>query len=76
MWANGPYPCGEFNDLQIARNIYIHMLQNGELTIADKGYRDSSYFIFPNETNNRRHKEIISRHETVIGKIKKFEILN
>lgn len=76
VWTNGPYPCGQFNDIQIARDIYIHLLNEGELTLADKGYRDSTNFIFPNDNNNRRHKQIMSRHETLNSKIKKFEVLN
>lgn len=76
IWINGPYPCGEYNDLQIARDIYVHLINKNELTLADKGYKDKKYFIYPdNYTNNRRHKEIMSRHETVNGRIKKFQVL-
>jgi len=75
VWANGGYPCGEYSDLSIARQSYIFLVDDGELTMADKGYRDSKYFILPNANNAAVHKRIMSRHETVNKRLKTFQIL-
>ncbi len=79
MWANGAFPCGDWPDLKIARKKYIHEVKKGEKTYADLGYRDKKYFIIPNPNNrefNKRHKFIMSRHETLNGRLKQFNILN
>lgn len=75
IWAHGGYPCGDYPDLKIARDLFIQFLDESEKTVADKGYRDSNYFILPNEQNNIRHKKIMSRHETVNKRIRHFNIL-
>lgn len=41
VWVNGAYPCGFWPDLKIARASYIYQVDANELTLADKGYRDS-----------------------------------
>lgn len=76
IWAHGGYPCGAWNDLKIARNVFVYFLDDGELVLADKGYRGSRYFITPNEDNGIRHKQIMARHETVNKKLKQFKILS
>lgn len=75
VWKNGGYPCGEFSDLELARESYTGFVDQGEMTLADKGYRDNHFFILPNETNNLIHKKIMSRHETVNKRIRQFKIL-
>jgi hypothetical protein len=30
IWVNGPFPCGDWPDLKIARECLIHMLDDGE----------------------------------------------
>ena len=47
VWVNGGVPCGEYSDLALARASYIDMVGPMELTIADKGYRDDNFFIYP-----------------------------
>lgn len=75
VWKNGGYPCGLYPDLKLARESYVWSTSPGELTIADKGYNDSEFFILPNEQNSTFHKLIMSRHETVNKRVKQFKIL-
>ena len=37
VWVNGPYPCGEWPDLRIARDRMVHMLLPVEMYVADGG---------------------------------------
>jgi hypothetical protein len=77
VWAFGGYPCGEFPDLKLAREMYIEMVDDNEMTMADNGYKDADYFIYPDVCNaEREHKRIMSRHETVNGRIKNFNVLS
>ncbi len=39
VWANGPYPCGRWPDIKIFREDLKHVLDDGEMVIADAGYR-------------------------------------
>lgn len=45
------------------------------MTLADKGYRDSKFFLLPNQTNCHTHKIIMSRHETVNKRLRHYKIL-
>ena len=71
MWASGGFPCGEWPDLKIAKDLYLHYAQN-ETTLADKGYRYQQYFKNP---SNDLEKRILARHETLNGRLKKFNAL-
>lgn len=75
VWANGGYPCGEFPDLKLAHESYLLSINPGELTIADKGYKDSRFFILKNANNHQQHSLIMARHETVNKRMKQFKIL-
>lgn len=50
-------------------------MNQGERTLADRGYNDSNYFILPSENNARQHKYLMSRHETINKRIRQFNIL-
>ena len=39
VWVSGPFPCGEYPDLKIIREGIIHLLKEGEMLIADGGYK-------------------------------------
>lgn len=67
MWKFGGYPAGQYPDLKLARELYVHQVMPLELTLADKGYADDTYFFQPQGTNAVGHKFIMSRHETVNG---------
>lgn len=75
VWVHEGYPCGFFPDLKLAREAFVPSLNEGERTLADKGYNDSNYFILPNVYNSKQHKLIMSRHETVNRRLKQFRIL-
>jgi hypothetical protein len=80
VWKNGPYPCGKYPDLTIARDRIIHYLDPGEKFVADGGYRDGGiYAETPNGLNNddQRMKRLArARHETVNKRLKQFAVLN
>lgn len=73
VWASGPYPCGDWPDIKIAKDLYIHCLREGEVTLADKGYRLASHFKQPSTPYEKR---ILARHETANGRLKNFKVLN
>ena len=53
VWVSGPYPCGEWPDLRIARDALIYMLDEGEYAIGDSGYHDGgNYFMTPTGKKN------------------------
>lgn len=64
-----------FSDLKLAREAYVLSVNDNELTLADKGYKDANFFILPSEQNTVYHNLIMSRHETVNKRIKQFNIL-
>jgi len=78
VWAFGGVPCGQWPDLRLAREAFVHGLGPGEKALADKGYRDTDFFVFPGAEGgmaNRRQKEIMARHETVNRRLEEFRIL-
>jgi hypothetical protein len=79
VWINGGLPCGLWPDLKIARQAYTSIVEFGELTLADLGYRDSNFFITPKNLGEfltpSRHKFIMQRHETINRRLKQFSIL-
>jgi hypothetical protein len=40
VWVHGPYPCSSYPNLKIASMGVFTQLEEGELVIADGGYRD------------------------------------
>ncbi len=43
VWASGGVPSGEWPDVKIAKDLYLHYASR-ELTLADKGYRYKNFF--------------------------------
>ena len=78
MWVFGGVACGTNPDLKLARIKYTGAVNLGELTIADKGYRDDDYFITPlsDPATRRVQKKIMARHETINARMKAFNILS
>ena len=80
VWVNGPYPCGSWPDLKIARHRLVHKLVPGEKFVADGGYRDGGvYADTPSGLNTpeQRQKRLVrARHETVNSRFKNFNVLN
>jgi hypothetical protein len=77
VWINGSVPSGSFSDLKLARDAYVHMVDEGEKTIADDSYKDPQYFIYPSlrPHSAAKQKEIMSRHETINVRLKQFRVL-
>lgn len=75
VWAFGGFPCGNYTDLNLAREAFVFALDDNERALADKGYADPTCFILPNNKNNEKHKLIMSRHETVNKRLRHFKIL-
>jgi hypothetical protein len=75
--------CGEYNDLELARLAYVHKVDFNELTVADSGYKDSTFFINspsrnvydPNNTSQKIMKKIMARHESVNERIKNYAVM-
>lgn len=78
-WVNGPFPCGDWPDLAIARHMLHHVLDQGELYIADSGYRAmDGRAITPTGLHDfldRQLATVRARHETVNCRLKVFGIL-
>ena len=58
VWAHGGLPCGQWADVRLARNAFIHRLQVGEKTLANEGYRDHKFF---ENTNGDQHKKVFCK---------------
>lgn len=78
VWIHGGVPCGEYSDLVLARDLYIYAVDQGEKTIADEGYNDGNYFIYPESDppSGAMQKRIMARHETVNSRLKQFGVLS
>ena len=44
VWLNGPFKCGPWPDIKIARSNLIYQLDMNEMVVADHGYRDGFVF--------------------------------
>ncbi|KAG9407624.1 hypothetical protein AC1031_002342 [Aphanomyces cochlioides] len=77
VWSNGGVPCGQYPDLLLAREAYVHAVAPGEMTLADRGYRDPEFFVTPDTHNLSAglQKRIMARHETANARLKKFGAL-
>jgi hypothetical protein len=80
VWVNGPFPCGDWPDLRIARECLIWMLEDGECYVGDGGYYDgNNWSTTPTGENNydQGMKHLArARHETVNSRFKNFGILH
>ena len=75
VWINGGRGCGE-PDLSLARSKLTSKLLQGEMVVADKGYRDDDIFITPlgYPVSVRDQKKIMARHETVNSRLHAFKV--
>lgn len=79
VWINGPFPCGSWSDLRIARDALVDALDAGEYYLADGGYRDGNQY---SETPSGMHlfgdrqKSVVrARHETLNKRYKDWGAL-
>ena len=80
MWANGPFPCGSWPDLRIARNDIVYLIDEEEKILADGGYSDGNqFFEVPHKgersEDQRMKARARARHETVNRRFKMWNIL-
>ena len=80
VWINGPFPCGQWNDVTIFRSALKSVLKAGERLEADKGYAgDPAYVDTPEQPieDGIRKKSIVrARHETANGRLKQWGCLS
>ena len=79
---DGPYPCGEWNNIKIFQTCLVSFLDHGEWVEADDGYQGSGpwHVKCPSNTGNpaknvKMQAQVRSRHETVNARFKNFAIL-
>lgn len=58
----------------LARESYVLLVDPGELTLADKCYKDKRFFILKSAMNAEEHQRIMA-HETINKRMKQFKIL-
>lgn len=79
VWTNGPFPCGSWSDLRIARNALVDALDPGEFYLADGGYRDGNqYSVTPSGHHffgDRQKSVVRARHETLNKRFKDWGAL-
>ena len=79
VWTNGPYPCGAWPDLNIARDWLIDELEDTEMVLADGGYNDGyQYFVTPTGRKDYIDKMMAdarARHESVNKLFKDYAVL-
>jgi hypothetical protein len=80
VWIHGPFPCGEWPDLRIARDAIVGALDDGEYYLADGGYSDGNQWSeTPNglhDFDQRQKAAVRARHETANKRFKQWNILN
>ena len=74
IWVNGSVPCGEWDDLSLARSSIIGYLDEHEMIMADSGYRDRGFFL--NQNDSDLHFLVMARHETINSRIKPYKALD
>jgi hypothetical protein len=79
VWINGPFPCGDWPDLRIARDSLIYHLDHGEMYLADGGYYDGNQWsVTPSgfhEFSDKQKSVVRARHETINKRFKQWGAL-
>jgi len=79
VWLNGPYPCGEYNDIKIFKDKLQKKLRIHEKVEADGIYRGvegaRSKGDFVSKSDKTAKGKARGRHETVNGRIKNWACL-
>ena len=81
VWVNGPYPCGSWPDLRIARDKIIYLVDQDEKILADGGYQDGEDGFFETPTGHNNPDQVMkqlarARHETVNRRFKVFNSMS
>ena len=76
MWAHGPFPCGEWSDLQNMCDLLILMVVDEEYLLADFGYTDGSNYTVTSTGLNliisMMQSKVCVRHETFNFRFKEW----
>lgn len=82
VWVNGPFPCGDWPDIEIFRASLLSMLGHGERVEADDGYSGESplYCRLPGSQPTDPYFEglrqrVRNRQETVNSRFKDWKCL-
>jgi len=82
VWVEGPYPAGEYSDITIFRHALIHHLDPFERVVADDGYVGEApqkvkcpATGLDSPEDCAEQSRVRSRHETLNGRFKCWEIL-
>jgi len=79
VWIHGPFPCGDWPDLRIARDAIVDALDDGEYYLADGGYSDGNqYSVTPSgfhDFTDRQQSTVRARHETINKRFKQWGAL-
>jgi len=78
VWVMGGFPCGRYSDLVIFREGLADLLDEGEVVIADGGYRGDAQIWAKGHDSAASLTEaaVRARHETVNSRLKKFKVLS
>jgi DDE superfamily endonuclease len=79
VWVCGPFPCGSWSDIRIARNALVGALDPGEYYLADGGYRDGNQWsVTPtgrHHFSDKQKSAVRARHETYNKRLKDWGAL-
>ena len=84
VWVNGPFPCGDYNDITIFRSALLHELDEDERVECDDGYGGEAPSICKIPKKQRFYDDkdklvmrgmVRSRQETVNKRLKQFNCL-
>lgn len=77
-WISGPHKPGVKTDLMIFRSDLKNRLESDEFVIADEIYKDRNCIrkSFLAGSHKRKAERILSRHETLNGRLKRFGVLS
>ena len=84
MWINGPFPCGDYNDITIFRSALLHELEEHERVECDDGYFGEAPMkckvpkqqkFYDTKDKLKMSGRARSRQETVNKRLKQFNCL-
>ena len=79
VWTNGPFPCGSWSDIRIARSALVDAFDPGEYYLADGGYRDGKQWsVTPTGRHgfsDRQKSAVRARHESYNKRLKDWGAL-
>lgn len=75
VWANGPYPCGGYPDINIFNDDLVKHLDENERLLFDKGYIGLRCVHNLGQQYNSLSGTLLVRHETVNRRLKHFNVL-